>query len=88
LSARRLYGIIAPMKALGVKEEQFLIDGAGKRLGVLVDLVTYQHLKEAAEELADIRAYDSALPKIKADLKAGRYSSLSDYQSNRKNKGK
>jgi hypothetical protein len=47
------------MKTLVVKEEQFLTDAKGKRTAVVLDLQTYQHLREAEEELADIQAYDS-----------------------------
>ena len=51
------------MKALVLQEEQFVTDGKGKRVGVLLDLKTYDRLREAEEELADVRAYDAARPK-------------------------
>ena len=41
------------MKTLALKE-QFVTDAGGKRLGVLLDLATYERLREAEEELADI----------------------------------
>jgi len=40
------------MKTLAAKEEQFLTDAKGKRTGVVLDLQTYEHLREAEEELA------------------------------------
>ncbi len=49
------------MKALAAKEEQFLTDAKGKRTGVVLDLQTYEHLREAEEELADIQAYDAPM---------------------------
>ena len=71
------------MKALVLQEEQFVTDGKGKRVGVLLDLNTYNRLREAEEELADVRAYDAARPKIVADVKAGRFSTLADYRAKR-----
>ena len=76
------------MKALVLKDEQFVTDAKGKRVGVLLDVKTYEHLREAEEELTDIRAYDTARPKVAADIKAGRVSSLSDYRAKRAAKRK
>ncbi|HMJ89744.1 MAG TPA: hypothetical protein VK530_08000 [Candidatus Acidoferrum sp.] len=76
------------MKALVLKDEQFVTDANGKRVGVLLDVKTYEHLREAEEELADIQAYDTARPKVEADIKAGRVSSLSDYRAKRTAKRK
>ena len=76
------------MKALVLKDEQFVTDANGKRVGVLLDVKTYEHLREAEEELADIHAYDAARPKVGADLKAGRISSLADYRAKRAAKRK
>jgi hypothetical protein len=76
------------MKALVLKDEQFVTDAKGKRVGVLLDVKTYEHLREAEEELADICAYDTARPKVAADIKAGRISSLSDYRAKRTSKRK
>jgi len=50
---------------------------------VVLDLKTYERLREAEEELADVRAYDAARPKIAVEVRAGRYSSLSDYEAKR-----
>ena len=54
-----------------------------QRVGVLLDLKTYDRLREAEEELADVRAYDAARPKAVADVKAGRFSTLADYRAKR-----
>ena len=72
---------LAPMKALVLKEEQFVTDANGKRVGVLLDVATYDRLCEAEEELSDIRAYDTARPKVQAELAAGKVISLADYQT-------
>ncbi|NJM55283.1 MAG: hypothetical protein HC841_04660 [Verrucomicrobiae bacterium] len=71
------------MKALALKDEQFVTDAAGKRVGVLLDVKTYERLREAEEDLDDIRAYDDARPKVSADLKAGQFSTLADYRAKR-----
>ena len=71
------------MKALVLKDEQFVTDANGKRVGVLLDVKTYEHLRDAEEELADIHAYDVARPKVAADIKAGRIASLDDYRTKR-----
>ncbi len=76
------------MKALVLKDEQFVTDANGKRVGVLLDVKTYEQLRDAEEELADIRAYDAARPKVAADLKAGRFSTLADYRTKRGDRGK
>ena len=71
------------MKALVLKDEQFVTDAKGKPVGVLLDLKTYERLREAEEDLADIRAYDAARPKVAADLQAGQFSTLADYRVKR-----
>ena len=75
------------MKATALKE-QFLTDAGGKRLGVLLDLHTYERLREAEEELADIAAYDEARPKAMAEVQAGHCSTLAEYRTNRAQKGR
>ncbi len=40
--------------------EQYLTNGKGKQVGVLLDIRQYRKLLEQAEELDAIRAYDSA----------------------------
>ena len=71
------------MKALVLKDEQFVTDAKGRPVGVLLGLKTYERLREAEEDLADLRAYDAARPKVTADLKAGRFSTLADYPAKR-----
>ena len=40
------------MKALDLKDKQFLTIAQGNRMGVLLNVKTYEHLREAEEELA------------------------------------
>ena len=59
---------------------------AGARGGV--DLSTYQRLREAEEELADIQAYDAARPKVLSEIAAGHFTELGEYRAGRGRKSK
>jgi hypothetical protein len=76
------------MKALAAKEEQFLTDAKGKRTGVLLNLDTYERLREAEEELADIHAYDALHDRAHEEITAGRFTTLTPYRANCKRKAK
>ncbi len=76
------------MKTLLVKEEQFLTDAKGKRTGVVLDLQTYEHLREAEETLADIRDYDALHDRAHAEIAAGQFTTLTSYRAARKPKAK
>jgi hypothetical protein len=41
-------------------KEQYVIDGEGSRIGVLLDIEEYLRLLEELEELESIRAHDAA----------------------------
>ena len=64
-------------------EEQFVTNTNGQRVGVLLDLQTYERLREAEEELSDIRAYDTARTKVAAELQAGNFTTLAGYRARR-----
>ncbi|HEV7925192.1 MAG TPA: hypothetical protein VGR14_07555 [Verrucomicrobiae bacterium] len=76
------------MKTLAGKEELFLTDAEGKRTGVLLDMQTYERLREAEEELADIRAYDSTRKRVHSEIDAGQFSTLAAYRAGRERKSK
>jgi hypothetical protein len=71
------------MKAMAAKDEQFLTDAKGKRMGVVLDLSTYQRLREAEEELAEIQAYDAARPKAVSEIASGHFIGLAEYRASR-----
>jgi len=75
------------MSTVAVKE-QFLTDSKGKRTGVVLDLATYERLREAEEELADIRAYDALHDRARAEIAAGQFETLTSYRASRKRKAK
>ena len=72
------------MKTAASREPQFLTDASGKRTGVLLDLKTYEHLREAEEELADIQAYDALHDRAHLEIAAGQSSNLTSYRAARK----
>ena len=76
------------MKALVAKQEQFLTDAKGKRTGVLLDLETYEQLREAEEDLADIQAYDSLQDRAHSEIASGQFETLTSYRASRKRKAK
>lgn len=75
---------------LTVKKRQYLTDQAGKRVGVLLDLKTFEQIEEELDELACIRAYDAAKPEVDAAMKRGDYMTIQEYIAKRaaKKKGK
>jgi len=75
------------MKVLAAKPEQFLTDAKGTLTAVVLDLQTYERLREAEEELADIQAYDSACAGAHSEIAAGKFSSLNAYRAGRGRKG-
>jgi hypothetical protein len=76
------------MKTMAVKDEQFLTDAKGKRTGVLLDLRTYEHLRAAEEELADIHAYDSLHDRAHSEIAVGKFATLTSYRAGRSRKSK
>ena len=76
------------MKALVAKEEQFLTDAKGKRTGVVLNLETYERLREAEEELADIHAYDALHDRAHSEIASGQFVTLTSYRDDRKRKVK
>ena len=76
------------MKSLAFKEEQYLTDAKGKRTGVVLDLRTYEHLRKAEEELADIQAYDALHDRAHSEIATAQCETLATYRADRKRKVK
>ena len=70
------------------QEEQFLTDANGKRTGVVLDLETYERLREAEEELADIHAYDALHDRAHLEIATGQSTTLSTYRLGRTRKAR
>ena len=75
------------MRTLTPKEEQFITDAKGNRIGVLLDLKTYEQLLEAEEELADIRVYDALRDQAHAEIAAGEFATLASYRAGANSRG-
>ncbi|HEV2330895.1 MAG TPA: hypothetical protein VGY56_19110 [Verrucomicrobiae bacterium] len=71
-----------------VKEEQFLTDAKGNRTAVVLDLKTYERLRDAQEELEDIRTYDALHDRVHGEIAAGQYATLANYRIRRARKAK
>jgi hypothetical protein len=71
-----------------LKQERFVTDPDGKRIGVLLDLKAYQELRAAQEDLADIEAYDAARKKTAEEIAAGQFVTLPEYRARRTRKRK
>ena len=71
------------MKTVPAEKEQFIVDASGDRVGVVLNLATYERLREAEEELDDIRAYDAAAPRVRAEIAKGDFQTLADYRKAR-----
>jgi hypothetical protein len=76
------------MKPMAAKEAQFLTDAKGKRTGVLLNLDTYERLREAEEHLADIHAYDALHDRVHSEIAAGQCATLTSCRANRKRRMK
>jgi hypothetical protein len=71
-----------------LKQERFVTDTAGKRIGVLLDLKVYEELRMAQEDLADIEAYDTARKKTAEEIASGQFVTLAEYRAKRSRKRK
>ena len=68
------------MKTVLAEKKRFIVDASGQRVGVVLDLPTYEHLREAAEENLDVRAYRAAKPRLAGERARGEYVTLADYR--------
>ncbi len=58
---------------------EFVTNAVGKRVAVLLDLKSYARVKEAAEDLADIRVYDKARRRAIAEVNCGHSVTLAQH---------
>jgi len=67
-----------------IADKQFILDDSGRPVAVLLDLATYGRLCAAAEEAADVRAFDAAMPQALRELKAGECVECEQYLAGRR----
>ena len=72
------------MKTAVHKSPQFIVNEKGEQVGVVLDLKTYEQLREAEEELADIAAYKAAAPRVHAEIARGEFVTLRQIKSRRR----
>lgn len=68
------------MKTASLRREEFLVNATGERVAVVLDLLTYQELRDAAEDKSDIAAYRAAKPTVDKEVAAGEFAILTDYR--------
>ena len=76
------------MKSVLAEKEQYIVDTSGQRVGVVLDLPTYEQLREAAEDNADIRSYRAAKSRVAGEIACGDFVTLAEYRAKRSRKRK
>ena len=71
------------MKTVADEPRQYVVDAEGNRVAVMLDIATYERLLEAAEETECVRAYDAAKPGVEAEMQAGEFTTLEEYETAR-----
>ena len=71
------------MKTTAPNKERFLTDAKGRRTAIVLDLPTYDRLRQAEEELAEVRDYDAARPLVRREMESGQFSTLAAYRAKR-----
>ena len=66
-----------------VKAPQFVTDSKGRRIGVMLDLKSYDKLLAAAEDAADLKTYRRAKPRVDAEILKGDFVSLAELRRQR-----
>lgn len=71
------------------KKRQYVTDRHGKRVGVLLDVKTYEKMQDELDDYHSKRAYEKAKPLTDAELKRGEFVTLRELISRReKRKGR
>ncbi len=74
---------LATMKTALDAKERFIVDVAGRPVGVLLDLATYERLREAAEDNCDLRACRAAKTRVAGEMARGKFAPLGLYRAKR-----
>ncbi len=76
------------MKTVLTEKKQFVVDASGRPVAVLLDLPTYERLRDAAEDNADLRAFRSVKSRVAGEIARSEYATLDDYLAKRSRKRK
>ena len=91
---REPIGVYSPSRRLSSRKQltpgrkEFVFDDRGNRVGVIIDLPSYEKLVEAQEELEDIHDFDELAERATAEYRKKEYVTLQDYKRQRKAKSK
>ena len=69
---------------LAIKKRQYLTNLAGKRVGVILDMKTFQKMQDELDDYYCKRAYDKAKPVTDAEIKRGEFATLDDLMARRR----
>lgn len=68
------------------KRRRYITDQTGKRVGVILNIKTFEQIEDELDELACIRAYDNAKPETDAAIRRGDFVTLDEILAERKSK--
>lgn len=69
---------------LTVKKRQYLTDQSGKRVGVILDMKTYQKMLDDLDDYYCKKAYDRAKPATDAEIRRGDFVTLDEVVAERR----
>ena len=65
------------------KNAQYITDHAGKRVGVVLDLRTFEKMEDELDAYYCKRAYEKAKPETDAEMKRGEFISIGEIVARR-----
>lgn len=66
-----------------VKRKRYLTDDRGKRVGVILDMKTFEKMQDDLDDYYCGKAYDEAKPLTDAEIKRGEFVTLSEMVAER-----
>lgn len=65
------------------RKKRYITDQASKRVGVVLDLPTFQKMEDELDDYYSRRAYDKAMPGTDAEIKRGDFVTIEEVISGR-----
>jgi len=65
------------------KKKRYITDQAGKRVGVMLDLPTFQKMEDELDDYYSRRAYEKAKPGTDGEIKRGDFVTIEEVISRR-----
>ena len=76
------YSRVKPMPA--TKKKQYLTDQSGKRVGVVLDIDTYQKMQDDLDDYYCRKSYQRAKPSTDAEIKRGDFVTIDEIAAERR----